>query len=86
MGAEVTDKNGRTFYLGSPYSMKQIAGKPSADGHVYIGGATYRVRPDGTDLEVIGHNYRNSYEQTVTSFGDVFQNDNDDPPPAAFPS
>ena len=39
-----------------------------------------RIRPDGTGLEPIGHNFRNSYEQTVTSFGDVFQNDNDDPP------
>jgi putative membrane-bound dehydrogenase-like protein len=39
-----------------------------------------RMEPDGTNLEVIGFNFRNSYEQTVTSFGDVFQNDNDDPP------
>ena len=80
MGAQVTDKSGRTFNLGSPYSMKQVAGKPSADGHVYIGGASFTVNPDGTGLRVIGHNYRNSYEQTVTSFGDVFMNDNDDPP------
>lgn len=80
MGSQVTDKSGRNFYLGSPYSMQKIAGKPSADGHVYIGGASFTVNPDGTDLRVIGHNYRNSYEQTVTSFGDVFQNDNDDPP------
>ncbi len=60
--------------------MQQIAGQKSDDGHVYIGGASYRMNPDGTDVTVIGHNYRNSYEQTVTSFGDVFQNDNDDPP------
>ena len=39
-----------------------------------------RMNPDGTHVDVIGHNFRNSYEQTITSFGDVFQNDNDDPP------
>jgi putative heme-binding domain-containing protein len=38
------------------------------------------MNPDGTAAEIIGHNYRNSYEQSVTSLGDVFQNDNDDPP------
>ena len=36
--------------------------------------------PDTSKLEIIGHNFRNSYEQSVTSYGDVFQNDNDDPP------
>ncbi|MGI9242011.1 MAG: PVC-type heme-binding CxxCH protein, partial [Verrucomicrobiales bacterium] len=79
-GAEFTDRSGKTFRLGSAYQMQQIAGQKSDDGHVYIGGASYRMNPDGTDVTVIGHNYRNSYEQTVTSFGDVFQNDNDDPP------
>ena len=38
------------------------------------------MNPDGTNAEIIGSNYRNSYEQSVTSLGDVFQNDNDDPP------
>ena len=38
------------------------------------------MNPDGTNAEIIGFNYRNSYEQSVTSLGDVFQNDNDDPP------
>jgi putative heme-binding domain-containing protein len=47
---------------------------------VYVGGFTARMNPDGTGVEIIGHNYRNSYEQSVTSLGDVFQNDNDDPP------
>ena len=44
------------------------------------GGFTVRMNPDGTNAEIIGSNYRNSYEQSVTSLGDVFQNDNDDPP------
>jgi putative membrane-bound dehydrogenase-like protein len=76
----VRDRGGKLVQSGSHYSTrdKSIAGKPSDDGHVYVGGMALRVRPDGTDLQVIGHNFRNSYEQAVTSFGDVFQSDNDD--------
>ena len=58
------------------------AGEKSDDGHVYVGGTAFRMNPDGTNVEPIGFNFRNSYEQTVTSFGDVFHNDNDDPPAA----
>jgi putative membrane-bound dehydrogenase-like protein len=92
-GALVTDRSGRTFRIGSHYNPHesftpnlygwtpaQLSGAQSDDGHVYVGGFAARIRPDGTKLEVIGFNFRNSYEQTVTSFGDVFQNDNDDPP------
>ena len=91
-GAMFTDKSGKTFRIfGSyrqsavgpfkyPHDAAAFAGKPSDDGHVYVGGFTARMNPDGTNVEIIGHNYRNSYEQSVTSLGDVFQNDNDDPP------
>jgi len=80
-GAMFTDKSGRTFRIASPYADPHgVAGQPSDDGHVYIGGFTARMDPDGANVEIIGHNYRNSYEQVVTSFGDVFQSDNDDPP------
>lgn len=91
-GAQFTDKSGHTVTSFGPYRPQPIgpfefphkaevlAGKPGDDGHVYVGGFTVRMNPDGTDAEVIGHNYRNSYEQSVSSLGDVFQNDNDDPP------
>ncbi|HYP16210.1 MAG TPA: PVC-type heme-binding CxxCH protein, partial [Opitutus sp.] len=91
-GALFTDRSGRTFRFSGPYDPldnggtplyswkpKDLAGAKSDDGHVYVGGVAMRMRPDGTGVEVIGHNFRNSYEQTVSSFGDVFQNDNDDP-------
>ena len=64
----------------------KIAGSQSDDGHVWIGGFAARMNPDGSGVHIIGHNFRNSYEQTVTSFGDVFQNDNDDPRPVALRS
>ncbi len=91
-GGQFTDKSGRTFTIYGSYRPKAIgpfefphnpdalAGKASDDGHVYVGGFTVRMNPDGTHAEIIGHNYRNSYEQSVNSLGDVFQNDNDDPP------
>ncbi len=80
-GAVFTDRSGYTFRITSSYmDPKRVAGTASDDGHVYVGGFTARMHPDGTGVEIIGHNYRNSYEQAVTSFGDVFQSDNDDPP------
>ena len=91
-GAMFTDRSGKTFRsfgayrdgpvgpFKDPHNKADHAGKPSDDGHVYVGGFTVRMNPDGTGAEIIGHNYRNSYEQSVTSLGDVFQNDNDDPP------
>jgi len=93
VGALFTDRSGRTFRVGSTYDPlpagavplyswkpQDLAGAPSDDGHVYVGGFTVRMNPDATHAEIIGYNYRNSYEQCLTSFGDVFQNDNDDPP------
>lgn len=91
-GAMFTDRSDKTFRIfGSyrpgpvgpfkfPHDPAVYAGKPSDDGHVYVGGFTVRMNPDGTNAEIIGSNYRNSYEQSITSLGDVFQNDNDDPP------
>ncbi|MHA3771074.1 PVC-type heme-binding CxxCH protein [Verrucomicrobiota bacterium sgz303538] len=84
-----TDKSGKTFRIGSPYvhgNGKQvvdpstIAGQKSDDGHVWIGGFSARMNPDGTNVAIIGYNYRNSYEQAINSLGDLFQSDNDDPP------
>lgn len=89
-GAQFTDKSGKTFRIGSPYSHGKdtaqvvdsptIAGQKSDDGHVWIGGFTARMNPDGSNVEIIGHNFRNSFEQTVNSLGDIYQSDNDDPP------
>jgi putative membrane-bound dehydrogenase-like protein len=79
-GAEFADRSGKTFRMGSPYQLQNIAGMKSDDGHVWIGGFSVRMNADGTNVNIIGHNYRNSYEQALTSYGDLFQSDNDDPP------
>ena len=80
MGADFIDKAGRHFFMGSPYMLQNIAGKRSDDGNVWIGGFSVRMNSDGSDLRIVGHNYRNSYEQSINSFGDMYQSDNDDPP------
>jgi putative heme-binding domain-containing protein len=50
----------------------------SDDGKIWTGGFAFRVNPDGTGLEVLAHNFRNSYEVFVDSYGNLWQNDNDD--------
>ncbi len=80
MGANFIDKIGRRFFMGSPYMLQSIAGRRSDDGNVWIGGFSVRMNSDGSDLKIVGHNYRNSYEQSINSFGDMYQSDNDDPP------
>jgi putative membrane-bound dehydrogenase-like protein len=90
-GAMFTDRGGKTFRIGSVYTANEngpvygytpsaFAGARSDDGHVYVGGFAARMQPDGTGVEIVGFNFRNSYEQTITSYGDIFLNDNDDPP------
>ncbi len=89
-GGIFTDKTGKTFRIGSSYyqsgggtwysDTRSIAGQRSDDGNVWVGGFSVRMNPDGTNARIVGHNYRNSYEQALTSFGDMFQSDNDDPP------
>lgn len=62
-GAQFQDKDGRKFYMGSPYMLGNIAGKQSDDGQVWIGGFSVRMNPDGTAVTIVGHNYRNSYSK-----------------------
>lgn len=80
----VTDRAGWTLRAGSsytggtPYSTNNNPGAKSDDGRVYVGGLAMRIRPDGTGLSVYAHNFRNNYEMCLDSFGNMFQNDNDD--------
>lgn len=80
----VKDKSGWTLRAGSlytggsPYNTKNEGNLKSDDGKVWVGGLTLRVNPDGTGLKVMGHNFRNSYETIPDSYGNFWQNDNDD--------
>lgn len=80
----VTDHDGRTLRVGSiytggsPYNTTNLPNMRSDDGHVWTGGLALRIDPDGRHLTALAHNFRNSYEVAVDSFGDLWQNDNDD--------
>jgi putative membrane-bound dehydrogenase-like protein len=80
----VTDKAGWTLRAGSiytggtPYNTINKGNMVSDDGRVWVGGLTLRINPDGTGLKVMGHNYRNNYETALDSYGNMWQNDNDD--------
>jgi putative membrane-bound dehydrogenase-like protein len=80
----VTDRSKKTIRAGSlytggtPYNLKNEGGLVSDDGRVWTGGLGLRMEPDGTRLTVVAHNFRNAYELAVDSFGDLWQNDNDD--------
>ncbi len=80
----VTDHSGWTLRSGSlytggtPYNDKNDGNRKSDDGRVWVGGLALRINPDGTGLKVMGHNFRNSYETCLDSYGNMWQNDNDD--------
>jgi putative membrane-bound dehydrogenase-like protein len=70
-GKAVHDKDGKpvTDRFGN---VVNDSGKP------YRQGMAFRCKPDGTDFEVLGHNFRNNYELAVDAFGSLWQSDNDD--------
>lgn len=47
-------------------------------GNPYRQGLVFRCNLDGSDFEVLAHNFRNNYEVAVDSFGTLWQSDNDD--------
>lgn len=80
----VTDKAGWTLRSGSlytggtPYNLKNEGLQKSDDGRVWVGGLALRMSPEGKQLKVMAHNFRNSYEVAIDSYGNYWQNDNDD--------
>ena len=47
------------------------------DGNPLYGGMPFRCDLDGSNFEVLAHNFRNNWEVTVDSFGSMWQSDND---------
>mgnify|MGYP003633952947 CR=1 FL=1 len=79
MGCDVETIDGQHFYSGCYYGNSELIGKRSSDGHLYIGGTAMRINRDGTGLTAVAHNMRNPHDMFVSSLGDVYQSDNDDP-------
>jgi putative membrane-bound dehydrogenase-like protein len=80
----VTDRAGWTLRSGSiytggtPYNITNQGNMKSDDGKVWVGGLALRMDKEGRGLKVMGHNFRNSYEVIPDSYGQLWQNDNDD--------
>jgi putative membrane-bound dehydrogenase-like protein len=70
-GFDVTDRSGK-------HLQTQGTGANTRPEPGFYEGAVLRMNADGTNLEVLGQNFRNPYEVAVDSFGNVFQTDNDD--------
>ena len=70
-GEDIRDKDGKpiTDLEGNVVNAK---GKP------YRQGMVFRCNMDGSEFEVLAHNFRNNYEVAVDSFGALWQSDNDD--------
>ncbi|MBK8502585.1 MAG: HEAT repeat domain-containing protein [Saprospiraceae bacterium] len=80
----VTDRSGWTlrsgslYVGGSPYNVQNSGSRQSDDHRIWVGGLSLCINPDGTGLQVLAHNFRNAYELAIDSYGDMWQNDNDD--------
>jgi putative membrane-bound dehydrogenase-like protein len=70
-GQQLQDKNGKIII---DKNGNAVTGK----GKPYRQGMVFRMNEDGSDLEVLGNNFRNNYEAAVDAFGTVWQSDNDD--------
>lgn len=71
MGDSLLDKHGKA--VTDPQG-HLVANK----GQPYRQGMVFRCNPDGSSLEVVGHNFRNNFEVAVDAFGSLWQSDNDD--------
>jgi putative membrane-bound dehydrogenase-like protein len=70
-GEGLKDKNGNP--------VKDIAGREiTANGHPWRQGMILRCDMDGSNVEVLGHNFRNPYEVAEDAYGTLWQSDNDD--------
>jgi putative membrane-bound dehydrogenase-like protein len=70
-GGRFEDKDGNVIKDKYGYAM-------TGKGKLYRQGMIFRCNLDGSELEVIGHNFRNNFEVSVDSYGSLWQSDNDD--------
>lgn len=70
-GKQLLDKNGNPIWDLNGNEIR-------ADGQPYREGMAFRMEMDGSNVEVLGHNFRNPYELAIDSYGGLWQSDNDD--------
>lgn len=70
-GKQILDKNG------NPITDK-AGNLVNNTGNPYRDGMMFRCNTDGSELEVLAHNFRNNFEMAVDAYGALWQSDNDD--------
>lgn len=70
-GTQLLDKDGNPV-VDKSGAVIDNTGKPFRQGMVF------RCNVDGSEVEVLGHNFRNNYEVAIDSYGTLWQSDNDD--------
>lgn len=70
-GEQLKDKNGKLV-------VDTAGNEIAAQGKPYRQGMVFRCNLDGSEVETLGWNFRNNWEVTVDSFGNIWQSDNDD--------
>ncbi|GAA4452262.1 hypothetical protein GCM10023189_15380 [Nibrella saemangeumensis] len=69
-GKQIRDKDGKPIF-------DRTSGR-EIDSKNYRQGMVFRCNPDGSEMEVLGHNFRNNFEVALDSYGTMWQSDNDD--------
>ncbi|TAE21649.1 MAG: dehydrogenase [Cytophagales bacterium] len=69
-GSQLLDKDGKPV-------IDKVSGLPVHHTN-FRQGMAFRCDPDGKNVEVLGHNFRNNYEIAPDSYGTLWQSDNDD--------
>ncbi len=70
-GEQIMDRNGNPV-------IARGGAEVNDKGQPYRQGMVFRCDPDGSNLEVLAHNFRNNYEVAADSYGSLWQSDNDD--------
>lgn len=70
-GGQLMDRHGKPV-------LDQTGQPINDEGRPYRQGMVFRCNPDGSGVEVLGHNFRNNYEVAADAFGAMWQSDNDD--------
>jgi len=71
--------SGKTVKSADGETVIDSQGRPVIDnGQPFYGGMPFRCDLDGSNFEVLAHNFRNNWETAVDSFGTLWQSDNDD--------
>lgn len=70
---------GKGLHKGDGSPILDPMGRPvNSETAPYQEGMVFRCDPDGSNVEILGWNFRNNYEVAVDSYGRMWQSDNDD--------